>query len=246
MKPVASLISAFAIVGTALTGCATDPTQLSDDATAFTRPELYAYLSDKTQVWDQGGAYYSAEGKLETLWDGERDEGTWSTTKNGELCWHVKSWGEIPCETYYHNGDVVSIVYKGETSAAPQQHEGNQLDALAAGTAPVPVEDDSDFVKVLFTKEETTALVSGKTVIWDPNGGAYYAPDGTLKTVWDGERATGTWSVNDEGGVCWQVPGWGTTPCEFYFYKEDVLWAQYKDEDSEASEHVDGDQTGSL
>ena len=86
----------------------------------------------------------------------------------------------------------MSIVYKGETSAAPQQYEGNQLEALAAKTEPVPVEDDSDFVKVLFSREETTALVSGKTVIWDPNGGAYYAPDGTLKTVWDGERVTGT------------------------------------------------------
>ena len=67
MKPVANLISASAIVGMALTGCATDPTQLSDDAKTFTRAELYAYLSDKTQVWDQGGAYYSAEGTLETL-----------------------------------------------------------------------------------------------------------------------------------------------------------------------------------
>ncbi len=221
----------------------TEGTVLSADATAFTRGELYSYLSGKTQVWDEGGAYYASNGTLQTLWEGERAEGEWETTKDGELCWYVKSWGETPCEKYYNNGDVISIVYKGETSLAPERIDGNALDSLAAGAPP---EEATAFEPELFTKTETTALVSGKSVIWEGNGGAYYAPDFTLITKWDGVRERGTWSVTEDGGVCWHITSWGKTPCEYYFLKDGKLMALYEGEQLEASEHVQGDMTNSM
>ncbi len=236
------------LLGVSLMGCKTAGDVLIDGASPFTRGELYAYLSDKTQVWSAGGAYYSAEGTLETLWEGERNEGGWSTNNDGVLCWHVKSWGETPCETYYHNGDVVSFVYEGKTALAVEMFDGNVLDQLQAGQEPGAAEPEvaATYEKVLFTSTEMAAFVTGKTVIWGDNGGAYYASDNSLKTVWDGVRKTGTWSVDDKGGVCWEIPSWGKTPCEYHFYNGDELWSEYNGQDAKTDEYVEGDTTGSM
>ena len=206
---------------------------LAEDARPFTRAELYAYLSDKTQVWSEGGIFYSGAGKLQTLRDGGREKGTWSTDDDGTLCWHVISWGEVPCEIYYHNGDAVSVVYEGKTSPAPEMQDGNTLDNLAPGSE-------------RFSREKTLAFLSGKTVIRGPSQGLYYAPDFTLEKIWNGVRGTGTWSVSEEGAVCWQVPGWGITPCESYYYNDDELMAVVKGEHSKANEPVEGNKIGSF
>ena len=248
MKHTFQVLGIFALASFTLAGCKTAGDTLAEDATPFTRGELYAYVSDMTQITGDGAVFYSAEGTVETLKDGERDSGTFSTYENGSLCRHVKAWGETPCETYYHNGDVVSIVSGATTALAGKMHHDNVLEYIEAGTAP-PVKTAEEMepeVVVLFTKEETTAFVSGKTVVWGERQGAYYNPDGTLETIWDGEKVTGTWSVNDEGGVCWHVSGWGTTPCESYYQGTSGLMAIYQGNKSPADEHQDGNTIGSF
>ena len=224
-----------------------DGSVLREDATPFTRAELDTYLAGKTQVWEpNGGAYYAEDGTLQTLWDGERDSGTWSSTEDGELCWHVASWGELPCEAYYNNGDVVSYVYQGETGPAPELQEGNTLDYLQAGVeSPDSAEDfDPNFAADLFEPEETAALVSGKTAILEPHGAVYYASDFTLTTTWNGVPQRGRWSVDDEGGVCWHVAAWGVEPCRYYYLDEGALMSLYKGLPRRAEEFVEGDATG--
>jgi hypothetical protein len=243
------IVVAIALVGVQTTTLAQDAYTLREDARAFTPKELHNYLSGKTQVWDpNGGAYYAEDGILQTLWDGERDSGTWSITEDGELCWHVDSWGEYPCEAYFHNGELVSYLYEGDTGPAPELQSGNTLDYLQAffdgdvGYVPSEAAEDidPDFTRNLFTPEEATAFVVGKTVILDPLGGAYYAPNFTLMAVWNGVRQSGTWSVNDDGGVCWHLAAWGVEPCRYYYYKDDVLMSLYKDKDWRAEELIEG------
>lgn len=68
-------------------------------------------------------------------------------------------------------------------------------------------------------------MLAGKTVIWD-QGGAYYAPDGGLDSLWKGTRESGTWTATDAGEVCWQVPSWGDLPCEAYLHEANgVTWS---------------------
>lgn len=222
---------------------------LREDATPFTRGELYTYLAGRTQVWDpNGGAYYAEDGTLQTLWDGVRDNGTWSVTGDGELCWHVHDWGELPCEAYYRDGDIVSFVYQGDTGPAPELQEGNTLDYLQAGiTPPDSAEDiDPNIARDLFTPEETAAFVSDKTAILEPGGAVYYAPDFTLTTAWNGVRQRGRWSVDDEGGVCWHVAAWGVEPCRYYYLEDGVLMSLHKGLARRAEEFVDGDITGDF
>ncbi len=226
---------------------AQDNSALPEEATPFTRSELYTYLAGNTQVWDpNGGAYYAEDGTLQTLWDGVRDDGTWSTTEAGELCWHVYEWGELPCEAYYRSAGVVIYVYQGDTGPAPELQEGNTLDYLQAGIeVPDSVENlDPNVALDLLTPEETSALVSDKTMILGPEGAVYHAPDFTLTTVWNGVHQTGRWSVDDKGGICWHVDAWGVEPCRYYFFRDGVLMSLYKELPRQADEFVEGDATG--
>ena len=133
MKNVAKALALAVLIGSmGIAGCeTTTEEEVGSDARRFTGSELRTYLADKTQVWPEGGgAYYAANGALQTLWQGERNSGTYSVSEDGMLCWHIAEWGEQPCETYYHDGDSVIIVYAGETLPEHSIHEGNILDNL--------------------------------------------------------------------------------------------------------------------
>ncbi len=248
-QTIMTKLGMVALASGVVAACQTTEVALLDSATPFTRSELYTYLADTTQSRSGDAVFYSSEGTADILQDGERFEGSWGSTKDGAVCLYVKAWGDhVPCETYYHNGDEVSVVADGATMAAPRQYEGNAVDAVRDNVAYTPPEEqfEAGFEPTPFTTDETIAFLSDKSVIWAGNGGAYYAPDFTLKTVWDGARANGTWSVNDEGAVCWQIAAWGTTPCEGFFLYKDELWSIYKGEYARADEYVEGDQTAGM
>ncbi len=243
------ILGIIAMIGFTTTSYKTLGDTLPNDARPFTRAELYAYISEKTQVWSEGRVFHSEAGTLLLLWEGKYGKGTWSTDDDGTLCWHVWSWDEVLCQTFYHNDDVVSIIFKGVTLLAPELQEGNTLVNLAAETespAKFVLGLRADFDNKLLTKEDAIDLISGKTVIWEPGLGLFYSHDLTLMKIWNGVRGTGTWSVSDEGAVCWQVPGWGKTPCEFYYYKGEELMVIFEGVHSKASKHVEGNTIGSF
>ena len=207
----------------------------------FTQDELHEYLAGKTQVWDpNGGAYYGEGGKLDTLWDGVRESGRWSVTENGALCWHVSSWGTIECEEYFHVGGQVMYRYYGETGAVSERQEGNTLDVLQASDVVLDIDRD------LLMPEESMALVSGMTEFLGTDGAVYYAPDQSLITVWNGVEHTGTWSIDDEGGVCWKVSAWGVDPCRYYYHADEGLMVFHRGRDVAADGFREGDATGQL
>ena len=79
-----------------------------------------------------------------------------------------------------------------------------------------------------------------------PSQGLYYGSEFTLMKIWNGVRATGTWSVSDKGAVCWYVPGWGITPCESYYFKGEELMAVYNGVNSRADDLVESNMIGSF
>ena len=205
------------------------PAATAQDSVPLTRPELYTYFSNRTQLRADGHTYYSDLGTFQALIDNEIVEGTWSSHEGGKMCRHFEKGDDGICEVYVFDGESVNLSRNGIELIPPEMVDGNTA-----------------VVKDMLTPEQTTELVSGKTALWPPNGGAYYAPDGTLVTLWDGAIEEGTWEVNEEGGVCWKVPSWGNTPCEFYYRGEEGLMAIYGSEEGEASEHVDGNVLDTL
>jgi len=238
MKHLTITFSFTALFVSTIVGCQTggggQERTLPEGATPFTTGEMYMYFAEQTQVRKNGGIYYTEYGTLTMLEDGERVEGTWGSYEGGNLCHHIDD-REDACEIYYRNGDVVGVAMGGTTMVAPKLMKGNQLDLLATGSA-----------RQMYTSEQTTALVSGKTAVWEDSNGAYYAPDGKLITIWDGAKESGKWTVDEKGGICWHVPSWGKTPCEYYFEGPEGLMAVYKGEESPAVEHRDGNQLDNL
>jgi len=98
----------------------------------YTRDETIALVSDKTHAWeDYNGAYYAPDFKLYTLWSGEKETGKWSVTEEGALCWHIPSWGNGPCESYFMGDDgTLMSVFKGKEDVADKLLDGNQLNKL--------------------------------------------------------------------------------------------------------------------
>ncbi|MEM7292413.1 MAG: DUF995 domain-containing protein, partial [Pseudomonadota bacterium] len=127
------------------------------------------------------------------------------------------------------------VDHNEKTALAPKLVAGNKLDLLETGVA-----------RQMFTKEQTTALVSGKTAFWENSNGAFYDPSGKLITKWDGVLESGKWSVNDKGEVCWHVPSWGAGPCEGYFESAEGLMAVYQGQESVAVEHREGNHLDSM
>ncbi len=235
MKYFGNTPAIVVVLSIILSGCQTGGGSQADGAKALTMGELYNYFAEQTQVRAGGGIYYSGFGTLIILKDGERSEGTWASYDNGKVCHVVEDQQIEPCEYYYHSGDSIIVKINNEPQPAPEMMKGNQIDLLATGSA-----------RQMYTTEQTTAMVSGKTVVWENHNGAYYAPDGQLFTIWDGYKEPGKWTVDDKGGVCWHVPSWGKSPCEYYFDGPEGLMAIYKGEESLAAEHREGNQLDNL
>jgi hypothetical protein len=242
MKHIMRVSSIILISAMTLAGCQTggsgeqmEAVELGADATPLSIGELYNYFADQTQVRKDGGVYYSASGTLLAIEGGERAEGTWASYDGGKLC-RLFDDREDSCETYYHQGDRVAMEVAGTITLAPQKMEGNQIDLLETRNA-----------RKLFTREETIALVSGKTHVWGNYNGAYYSPDFKLQTLWDGTKESGKWSVTDKGALCWHVPSWGSGACESYFTGADgKLMSVYKDKEGVADELRKGNVLNEL
>jgi len=216
---------------------------ISSDSSPLSRYDLYLYISEKTQIHPEGKVFYSDAGTLKTRWQGKYFKGRWSTTDEGMLCRHVSAWEADSCETYYKVGDKISMDRDGKTADAPDLEAGNTIgcDALDLTLSMDPA-SPAEPVGELFSRDQTIEYLSGKTVYWEPGRGLYYAPDFTLVKTWDGVRSEGRWRVDDQGAVCWEIPGWGPTPCESYYYKGDVLMTVFNQKHQQASEHLSGNK----
>lgn len=72
------------------------------------------------------------------------------------------------------------------------------------------------------TPEEVRTHVSGNTEGWVA-GGAYYDPGGGLQAIWLKARYQGSWEVDADGKLCYQLPKWERR-CHFYMRKDDEVF----------------------
>lgn len=222
---------------------------MSQESGSLSRGDLYMYLADKTQHRSGWQIFYSSSGRLQALRDGQCDNGKWSTTEKGALCWHVTAWGDRSCETYVREDESVKMLRGEEISTAPEIIEGNTTNCppvIFGSTVITGVQKVEDFGEGLFSSQQTLDLISGNTVRWEPGRGMHYAADFTLLKSWDGIKSEGSWHINGEGAICWDIPGWGPTPCEFYYLKDGVLMRYTNRKHSEAGEYLKGNQAGVL
>ena len=72
---------------------------------------------------------------------------------------------------------------------------------------------------IRLSAEQTIAHISGNTEKWT-KGGGYYHPNGLLDIIWDGTKASGTYTVDSNGNVCTKLD---KTYCHFYMNDEGAI-----------------------
>lgn len=222
------------LVATALLGF---PAMAQDAPTPATATELFDRFADTTQTLEDGLAYYAASGVLLVVKDGKMTPGKWVGHDDGRLCWALKN-VEESCTEYVRLDNQIFLNQNGFIGGKPNLEAGNILAERASAQAFAESVD-------LFTRAQTIELLSDKTALLVGSGRMYYGADFTLRTNWNGVQKIGNWSVDDQGGVCWHVTGWGTHPCEYYYNgKNGDVWSRYRGLDRTAAELVEGDQTG--
>ena len=107
----------------------------------------------------------------------------------------------------------------------------------SSGSAAEPTEQASVFLN----HDEVNAYVSGSTETWS-KGAGYYASDGQLQVVWDGELLSGAWQVRDTGEVCFTVAAWGNEEdCHRYQRQNGIVKLFYEDK-ARQRDIVEGNQ----
>jgi len=84
---------------------------VSDGAKKMNGKEVTAYLSNKTQQWTNGGAFYKADGTLDFIWEGKTFyDYTWSARSDGLVCIKNTQLFTTSCSVYFNYRDTVWTV----------------------------------------------------------------------------------------------------------------------------------------
>jgi hypothetical protein len=75
---------------------------------------------------------------------------------------------------------------------------------------------------VRLTPGQVRTHVEEKTEGW-VHGGAYYHADGSLQVIWLKARSRGSWEVDANGNLCYELPKWQRR-CHFYMQKADEIY----------------------
>lgn len=92
-------------------------TSLEDKITAggarkMNGDEVRAYLSNNTQQWANGGAFYETDGRLDFIWEGKTFYNyTWNASGDGEVCIKNREGFTTSCSLYFdYKQSVWSVV----------------------------------------------------------------------------------------------------------------------------------------
>ena len=131
MKILATMLAV--LVMALLSACQSTAERVQEEGgVVFSKAEVIAFLSDKTERWSEGGGYFGPDGTLNVKWKGEFLSGTWHATDDGEVCYSVTEWGSIPCTKYFRRGSDIVTVYKNKEEVAPADEylQGDQTATL--------------------------------------------------------------------------------------------------------------------
>ena len=97
---------------------------------------------------------------------------------------------------------------------------------------------------IRLTPEQVRARNVGNTEEW-LRGGAYYRADGTMRARWRGLFYNGTWEVEADGTLCFQLPSWQSR-CHFYMEKGDDVYLLDEGRSIGVSHTFSGDQLRTI
>lgn len=121
------LVFAFTIL-LLLSACVaiTEQQLIDDGATRLDGEQVKAHLSGKTERWPNYETFYSADGKVEVLWDKVKSRGSWEVSTGGKVCITVPKWGNV-CHSYLDDHGAITRIEKGISVGVKEVIKGKQL-----------------------------------------------------------------------------------------------------------------------
>ena len=134
-------LALVAVVAAGLIGCGTKNVlekQLIDQgATRLSGNQVRDHLSGKTQQWDNGGAYFRADGVVYVKWAGKvYPERRWHVEDDGKACIYFPDGMKTSCSVYYdYNGEtwVVTLEVFGEQLVVEHPYRYRRDGSIDAG-----------------------------------------------------------------------------------------------------------------
>lgn len=110
--------------------CPTDEEALAQaGAVRLQAQQVKARVSEKTEAWVHGGAYYHSDGALEVKWRKVRYKGSWEVAADGTLCYQLPNW-QRRCHFYMDKMGQVYLLDEGRNIGVMPVFDGNRLTNL--------------------------------------------------------------------------------------------------------------------
>jgi len=103
-------------------------------ATRLNAAQVKDHVTDKTEEWHRGGAYYMADGKLRVKWRKVYSDGSWEVSDDGVLCYQIPRW-EKRCHIYMNHEDEIIVLEEDKNIGTRDLFEGNKLPGLGSFNA---------------------------------------------------------------------------------------------------------------
>ncbi len=114
------------------------------------RDEVRAHVTDKTEQWVHGGAYYHENGRLQVRWRKVNYQTSWEVGADGTLCYQLATWGRR-CHFYMKKDDSVYMLEEGINIGVREMWDGNRMRDVK-GYSPPP-----ESLRRLFRRETNPA-----------------------------------------------------------------------------------------
>ncbi len=98
--------------------------------------EVRAHVTDKTEQWVHGGAYYHESGRLQVRWRKVNYRTFWEVSADGTLCYQLDTWGRR-CHYYMEKAGRVYMLEEGINIGVRDMWDGNRMKSVK-GYSPPP------------------------------------------------------------------------------------------------------------
>ena len=95
-------------------------------AVRLTPDQVRAHVSDRTEAWIHGAAFYQPDGELRVKWRKARYKSTWELAADGTICFKLRHWPRR-CHFYMIKEDEVYMLDEGKNIGVRSMYRGNRL-----------------------------------------------------------------------------------------------------------------------
>ena len=128
VKKIMLVLVLFAILGPVAAGTYIEEI-IKNGATQLNGDQARAHLSDRTEKWVNGGAYYGPDGKMEAIWKHKYRSGSWTVSDDGKVCYTLTKWEKL-CQFYMNIDGAITMIWKGQSTGVKEMMDGNRLSDL--------------------------------------------------------------------------------------------------------------------